>query len=83
VHPKADEQPAQSAGRNQTITKRVMKKLKTKIPEMLRRNGPVVKSVESVLRPEDMSMVGKICERGRSCAGSERERELWMARVVS
>jgi len=28
-----------------------MKKLKTKT-EMLRRNGPVVKSVESVLRPE-------------------------------
>jgi len=28
-----------------------MKKLKTK-NEMLRRNGPVVKSVESVLRPE-------------------------------
>ena len=28
-----------------------MKKLKTK-NEMLRRNGPVIKSVESVLRPE-------------------------------
>jgi len=31
--------------------KRVMKKTKTKT-EMLRRNGPVIKSVESVLRPE-------------------------------
>jgi len=31
--------------------KRVMKKLETKT-EMLRRNGPVMKSVESVLRPE-------------------------------
>jgi len=29
-----------------------MKKLKTK-NEMLRRNGPVIKSVESVLRPEE------------------------------
>jgi len=27
-------------------------------------------------------MVGKICEKGRSWAGSERERELWMVRVV-
>jgi len=26
---------------------------------------------------------GKICGRGRSWAGSERERELWMVRVVS
>jgi len=30
---------------------------------MLRRNFPVIKSVESVLRPEE-SAVGKICERG-------------------
>jgi len=29
------------------------------------------------------SMVGKICGRGRSWAGSEREMELWMVRVVS
>jgi len=29
------------------------------------------------------SMLGKICEKGRSWAGSERERELWMVRVVS
>jgi len=48
---------------------------------MLRRNGPVIKSVESVLRPEwsQRSLVGKTCER----AGSERQKELWMARVVS
>jgi len=31
---------------------------------MLRINGPVMKSVKSVLRLEE-SMVGKICERGR------------------
>jgi len=60
-----------------------MKKLKPKT-EMLRRNGPVVKSVESC-SPEAgrESMVGKICERGRSWGGSERDRELWMVRVVS
>jgi len=40
-----------------------IKKLTTKT-EMLRRNDPVIKSMESVLRPEE-SMVGKICERGR------------------
>jgi len=34
-----------------TKQKRVMKKLETKT-EMLRRNGPVIKSVESVLRLE-------------------------------
>jgi len=37
-------------GAHQT-SKRVMKKLKTKA-DMLRRNGPVMKSMESVLRPE-------------------------------
>jgi len=37
-------------GAHQT-NKRVTKKLKTKA-DMLRRNGPVMKSVESVLRPE-------------------------------
>jgi len=41
------------------------------------------KAVESVLRPGRESMVGKACERGRCWAGSERERELWMVRVVS
>jgi len=47
---------------------------------MLRRNGPVIynKAVESVLRTE-----GKDLWKGRSWAGSERERELWTVRVVS
>jgi len=35
-----------------TEQKRIMKKLKPKKTEMLRRNGPVVKSEESVLRLE-------------------------------
>jgi len=58
-----------------------MKKLRTKT-EMLRRNGPVIKFVESVLRLEGI-LLGKISERGRSCAGSERKRESLMVRVVS
>jgi len=41
-----------------TEQKRIMKKLKPKKTEMLRRNGPVVKSVESVLRLEG-SLWGK------------------------
>jgi len=44
------------------------------------------KAMESVLRADSAgreSMVGKICEKGRSWAGSERERKLWMVRVVS
>ena len=45
--------------------------------EMLRRNGPVINSVEPILRSGRESMVGKICERGRSWAGSEREKKLW------
>jgi len=40
------------------------KETKNKKPDMLRRNGPVIKSLESVLRPEESLMVGKICERG-------------------
>jgi len=48
---------------------------------MLRRNGPVIKPLSQSWGRE--SMVGKICERGRSWAGSEREKELWMVRVVS
>jgi len=48
-----------------TKQKRVMKKLKTKLEtEMLRRNGPVIKSLESV--PRLGVYVGKICERGIS-----------------
>jgi len=42
--------------------------------EMLRRNGPVIKSwSQSWGQPrKGVYMAGKICERGRSCAGSER-----------
>ena len=58
-----------------------MKKLRTKT-EMLIRNGPVIKSVESVLRLEGI-LLGKISERGRFYAGSKRKRESWMVRVVS
>ena len=32
---------------------------------MLSRNTPVTKSVESVLRPEESYVIGKICGRGR------------------
>ena len=49
--------------------------------EMLRRNGPVNKSVESGPEAGKESMVGKTCERGRCGAGSERERELLAVRV--
>ena len=63
---------------SETRKKRVMKKLKTKT-EMLRRNDPVIKSAEAGRE----SMVGRICNRGRFWAGSERERELWVVRVES
>jgi len=54
-----------------------MKKLKKM--EMLRRNGLVVKSVESVLRLE-----GSLWwERFVKEVGRERDRELWMVTVVS
>ena len=49
---------------------------------MLRRNGPVIKSVERVLRPEG----GLRWERFVEKVGFEpgvKERELWMVRVVS
>jgi len=66
-----------------TKQKRVMKKLKTKI-EMLRRNGPVIKSTESVLRPEwSLWWERFVKEVVFSSAGSETEREFWMVRVVS
>jgi len=45
------------------VMKKTIKKTKTK---MLTRNGPVIKSAESVLTQERKSMVGKICERGKS-----------------
>jgi len=64
-----------------TKQKRIMKKLKTKM-EMLRRNGPVVKFVESVLR-----LAGSLWwERFVKEVGLKtgvKERELWMVRVVS
>ena len=45
-------QPLQLNLPHGTKQKRIMKKLKTKKTKMLRRNGPVVKSMESVLRLE-------------------------------
>jgi len=62
MHPKAEEQPAFNLlhGTKQK-TKRVMKK--TKKTEMLRRNGPVMKSVECSPEAGRESMVGKISER--------------------
>jgi len=42
----------------------IKKKLTTKT-ETLRRNGPVIKAMESVLQAGRESMVGKICEIGR------------------
>jgi len=62
----------------------IMKKLKTK-NEMLRRNGPVIKSVESVSMTEGSLWWERfiICETGTSSAKSEREIEIWMVRVMS
>jgi len=61
-----------------TRQKRIMKKLKTKNGDAKKkRSGHEVRGVSPEAGRE--SMVGKICERG----GSERERELWMVRVVS
>jgi len=40
------------------------------------------KAVESVLRPEG-SLWQRFVKKGRSWAGSERERDLWMVRVES
>jgi len=65
-----------------TKQKIVMKKTKTKKRDAQKKRSSH-KAMESVLRPGRESMVGKICERGRSWAGRERERELWMVRVVS
>ena len=47
---------------------------KTK-PDMLK-NGEQPESVVSVREQERGPMVGRICERGRFCAGSERVKEL-------
>jgi len=48
---------------------------------MKKRSGHKVRGVSPGAERE--SMMRKICERGRSWAGSGRERELWMVRVVS
>jgi len=50
---------------------------------MLIRNGPVVKSVESVLRLEGSLWEERFVEEVGLEPGSEREMELWMVRVVS
>jgi len=59
-----------------------MKKLQTKNGDTpKKRSGREVRGVSPEAGRE--STVGKICERGRSSAGSERKMELWMGRVVS
>jgi len=35
------------------------------------------------VREEEVKLWGKICETGRFYAWSERERDLWMSRVVN
>ena len=54
---------------------------KTK-PDMLK-NGEQSESAVSVQEKEWRPVVGRICERGRFWAGSERVKELWMMRVVN
>ena len=49
---------------------------------MLRRNGPVVKSVESVLRPEGSLWWERFVKEVGLQPGM-KERALWMVRVVS
>ena len=65
-----------------TTQKRVVKKLETKT-EMLRRNGRVIKSVESVLRPEgSLWCTGRfVKEVGLEPAVKMRGR--WMVGVVN
>jgi len=59
-----------------------MKKLKPKNGDaQKKRSGCEVHGVSPEAGKE--SMVGKICERGRSWGRSERKTELWMVRVVS
>jgi len=50
---------------------------------MLRRNGPVVKSVESVLRPEESLWWERFVKEVGLSGDSERVRELWMEKLVS
>jgi len=59
--------------------KKVMKKLKTKNQDaQKKRSGNKVRGVSPDSGRE--SMVENICNRG---TGTERERQLWMVRVVS
>ena len=68
--------------RTEPNEKRTIKNLKTKGRGVQKkRSGREVHGVSPEAGRE--SMVGKICERGSSWAGSESERELWMVRVVS
>jgi len=53
--------------------------LKTTNTEMLRTNSPVIKSVKSVLKPEESLW----WERSVKAEGLSRVRELWMVRVLS
>jgi len=67
---------------HETKQKRVINKLETRNRDaQKKRSSHKVRVVSPEAGRE--SMVGKICERGRSWAGSERESELWMVRVVS
>ena len=51
---------------------------------MLRRNSPVIKSVELVLRPEGSLWWERFVKKvGLEPGVKELERELWMVRVVS
>jgi len=52
---------------------------------MFRRNGPVIKSVQSVLKPEEILFVEFVenVYTYRSSAGSEKVRKIWVVRVVS
>jgi len=50
---------------------------------MLRRNGPVIKPLSQSWGRKGVYGGKDLWKKGRSWAGSERERELWMVRVVS
>jgi len=55
----------------------------TKTKLHMLKNGEQPESVVSVREKERRPMVGRICERGRFWAGSDRVKELWMMRVVN
>jgi len=57
----------------------IMKKLKPRNRDaQKKRSGREVCGISPEAGRENM--VGKICERGRSCGGRERKRELWRQR---